>query len=117
MKFNNNLIVLDNIRYHPVDVITSKGKIIKINHPVYIFMKINNEYVYVTITHSPMVKNKEAIELSRNPNQTDGRKSYWVAEIKIDYKENFSRIRKNLNLEKQDRENIICFFEHWIKKR
>ena len=117
MKTNKNLIIVDQIRYHSVDVETKKGKVLKINHPAYIFMKINREYVFVTLTHSSIVKDKMVFKLNNNPNHLDLKKSYWVAEIKIDFKENFSRMHKNMNLDKQDIDEIINYFEQWMKKR
>lgn len=117
MKRNKGIIVVNQIRYHTVDVEKSRGRKIKINHPVYIFLKINNEYIYVTMTHSIKVKDKEIVELSKNPNYEDKKKSFWVCEIKIDDKENFGRIHKGWKLCKEDIEKIICYFENWMKKR
>lgn len=98
-------------RFHNVDVITSGNQIRKIRHPAYIFFEKGNIFIYVSITHSNNVNNYLVIKLNKNPNPQDKRDSYWVAEIKKDTKDRFSRRQEKWKIDQIDDESIREFYK------
>lgn len=85
----SNLRRRKEIRTHDVFVRTKKGRIINIEHPVYVFLEKGSLLIYVTITHSDKVKDRLVVKLRQNPNPKDKRNSYYVAEVKEDVKHSF----------------------------
>ena len=93
-------------RYYKVEVINEKGNKHSIWHPSYIFLEKGNTYIFVTITHSNKIENEIVIELKRNPNPKDNRKAYWVARIKCDTKDRFTRRRNGWSIDEGDDQMI-----------
>ena len=93
-------------RFHKVSVIDKRGKMISVRHPAYVFLEKGNVYIYVTITHSDRIKDVVLIELKKNPNPKDKRKSFWVATIKQDTKDTFGKRQKGWKLDPIDDEEI-----------
>ena len=92
-------------RYHAIKVQALEKKT-KIWHPTYVFLLIGNVYKYVTITHSKVVNGKVFIELRKNPNPKDKRKSYRSKDIFIDTKDNFGKPRKGWILDPDDEKEL-----------
>ena len=53
-----------------------RGRKVNAGHPVYVFDKKEDTFHYIGITHSPITQGVRNIELERNPNPNDERKSY-----------------------------------------
>ena len=98
-------------RYKSVEIIDNKKKTKRIRHPAYVFLEKGNVLIYVNITHSNSVKNLLVIELSKNPNPEDNRKSFWVAEIRKDTKDKFGRREDGWTMDDEDDLEIRNFFE------
>lgn len=92
-------------RYHSIEIILVKKKK-KIWHPTYVFLVIGNTYRYVVITHSPIINGKALIELRKNPNPKDKRKSYRSSEIESDTKDKFGKARAGWKMDPNDDEDI-----------
>ncbi len=45
-------------------------------HPEYIYKKVGNTFEFIGITHSPITRGIKNIELDKNPNPKDTKKSY-----------------------------------------
>ena len=88
-------------RYHCVEIMQIKKKK-KIWHPTYVFLLIGNTYRYVIITHSRIVNDEINIELKKNPNPKDNKKSYRSPDIKTDTKDKFGRPRKDWKMDPLD---------------
>lgn len=93
-------------RYHDIPVISKRGKKRMVAHPTYVYLKKENIYVYVPITHSPFVRHSKVIKLRKNPNPRDKRASYRVIGIKEDSKEMFSKVRKGWKIDPEDEADI-----------
>ena len=78
-------------RYHNIEIVNDNSAIKKIRHPSYIFLQKGNLYIYVSMTHSNLVKNEIVIKLRKNPNPEDNRESFWIVEIKADTKDKFGK--------------------------
>ena len=102
-------------RYHNVEKINRVGKKIKTMHPAYVFLKKGNLFIYVSITHSNNIKGQIVIQLRKNPNPKDNKKSYYVKEIRIDTKDRFGRIKENWLIDAQDDSDIREFFKETKK--
>ena len=98
-------------RYHSVELKNKKDKMIKINHPAYIFLKKGNVLIYVSITHSNKVEEKLLVKLHKNPNPLDKSDSFWVAEIKEDTKDRFGKIRTEWKIDEEDDYLIREFYK------
>ena len=88
-------------RYHNVYVIRTNGKPKKFRHPTYAFLLIGNTLLYVIITHSKIVNGEELIELRKNPNPNDKRKSYRSKTIQSDTKDKFGKVSSVMNIGSQ----------------
>ena len=86
-------------RYHRIQSLNKNGKAIGLRHPSYVFLEKGNIYIYVTITHSDKIDDIVLIELRKNPNPKDKRKSYWVAEIREDTKDTFGKREKGWEMD------------------
>ena len=75
------------------------GKITKVRHPAYIFLEKGNIWLYVTVTHSKSVDELIVVELRKNPDPNDKRKSYWVAEVKEDTKDSFVKRKTDWSID------------------
>ena len=93
-------------RFHNVEILGNNGTTIKIRHPAYVFLEKGNIYIYISITHSPEIKNKLVIKLRKNPNPEDKKDSYWVVDIKEDTKDTFSKRQKKWKMDDADDEDI-----------
>ena len=90
-------------RFHKTETIKNGKKKRKGWHPAYIFLEKGNIYIYVTITHSKKVDGLILVKMKQNPNPKDKRESYFVAKIRMDTKDNFSRRHEDwLMLEEDD---------------
>ena len=108
---NNKLRKKKEIRLHDVCLITIDNKKIYIKHPAYIFLENDNVYIYVTITHSRNVKGFLTIKLRKNPNPKDKKESYWVAEIRQDTKNAFTKVKSDWSVDELDDKDIRGFFD------
>lgn len=93
-------------RYYNSLVINRRGQKVKFRHPAYIFLEKGNLFIFVTITHSKTVPNKIVVELRKNPNPSDKRIAYYVAEILQDTKDRFRRKLDNWDIDLLDDEAI-----------
>lgn len=93
-------------RYYNSLVINRRGQKVKFRHPAYIFLEKGNLFIFVTITHSKAVPNKIVVELRKNPNPSDKRIAYYVADIKEDTKDKFRKRLLNWKIDKFDDEEI-----------
>ena len=107
---HSNLKRKNEIRFHKVQFYTNNGKKKKIFHPAFIFFEKGNLYVYVTITHSSKIQNRIVLKLMKNPNPHDERDSFWIAEIREDTKERFTRRQNGWKVSSIDIEKIIEFY-------
>ena len=89
-------------RYHNVYVFKKNGKIKKLRHPTYAFLKIGNTFLYVVITHSKIVNGIKTIELRLNPNPNDNRKAYRSKTIEKDTKDRFGKPNKKWRMDPHD---------------
>lgn len=80
-------------------------------HPAYVFLENDNIFIYVTLTHSDDVEGVTLIKLRKNPNPKDKRDSYYVAEIKEDKRNEFSKIKKGWELDESDDRDIRKMFK------
>ena len=96
-------------RYHNINII-KEGKIVKIRHPAYIFLKRGNLYIYVSLTHSDNVEGCLVIRLQKNPNPSDNRPSFYVVDIRTDTKDRFGRRENNWEMDLLDDEEIRKWF-------
>lgn len=96
-------------RFHKTRIENSKKKIIR--HPAYIFMEKGNVYIFVTLTHSNKVGDYLVIKLRQNPDPTDSRDSYYVAEIQTDTKDAFSKNKANWKMNELDDQDIRKLFD------
>ena len=78
----------------------------KIRHPAYIIVQKGNVYIYVTLTHSSSLEDKIVIELRKNPNPSDSKKSYYIAEIKEDLLDKFGKKLANWYADELDDKDI-----------
>ena len=101
-------------RYYNSLVINRRGQKVKFRHPAYIFLEKGNLFIFVTITHSKTVPNKIVVELRKNPNPSDKRIAYYVADIKEDTKDRFRRRREGWSMDPEDDNAIRDLF---MKKR
>ena len=53
-----------------------RGRKVNAGHPVYVYDKKEGKYMYIGLTHSAITQGVRNIELERNPNPNDERKSY-----------------------------------------
>ena len=86
-------------RYRSIKVIDKSGRHLNIRHPAYIIIERGNIYVHVIITHSATLNNKKLIELRKNPNPLDSRKSYRQNEL---FEATIDKFSKRLNGWKMD---------------
>ena len=93
-------------RFKDIVTKTKSGKSKIIKHPAYIFLESGELFIYVTLTHSKEIKNVVLIELRKNPNPNDNKKSYYVAETKEDYKINFGNRILNWKMTAEDDKEI-----------
>ena len=93
-------------RYHTIIVVMENGKIKKIRHPTFVFIEKGNIYIYVPITHSSKVMNLITVELRKNPNPKDSRKSYRIKEFRSDTKDRFGRKQKDWSINCEDEKDI-----------
>ena len=93
------------IRFKKV-IINKDKKMLKIRHPSYIIVERGNIYVYVSITHSKNVDGKIIVKLRRNPNPSDKRDAYYVAEIREDTKDQFGRRLLDWDIDENDDKDI-----------
>lgn len=100
------LIRKHEFRYYNSLVINRRGQKVKFRHPAYIFLEKGNLFIFVTITHSKTVPNKIVVELRKNPNPSDKRIAYYVADIKEDTKDKFRKRLLNWKIDKFDDEEI-----------
>ena len=98
MKHKKQLKKKSEIRLHNVELKNRNNQLINIMHPAYIFLENNQVFIYVTLTHSDKVRELLTIRLKRNPNPNDRKDAYWVAEIRSDKKENFTKIKKKMEI-------------------
>ena len=99
-------------RFHKVIVLTNNGKQIKIAHPGYIFIEKGNLYIYVSLTHSNIIEGFKVLKLRKNPNPKDSGDSYYIAEIKEDTKDRFSRRLNDWRIDPEDDLDIQKLFEN-----
>ena len=112
MKKQKKTIRKNEIRLHNVKVKNKKSKEINILHPAYIFLEENGEvFIYVTLTHSSDIDSLLTIKLRKNPNPNDDKYSYWVAEIRKDLKNSFTKMKNNWKIHELDEEAIRLFYE------
>ena len=97
-------------RFKNVEILEGDGTI-TIRHPAYIIVQEGNVYIYVTLTHSSNVDDKLVIELRQNPNPKDSEKSYYIAEIKKDIKDQFGHKLKEWKIDKLDDADIRRLYE------
>ena len=98
-------------RTHKVEIITKKGRIKKIDHPVYVFLEKGNIYIYVSITHSSKVEDYIVVKLGRNPNPHDPSNAYVVLDVRCDTKSSFGGIRRGWSINEIDEKMIRNLFE------
>ena len=103
-------------RFHRIVIITGDNKKIKIWHPAYVFLEKGNIFIYVTLTHSNKIYNLALIKLTQNPNPHDNRQSFFVAEIRMDTKEKFTKRQMGWKMNDLDDKTIRELFET-IKNR
>ena len=103
-------------RFHKTEVLTKHGKIYYKVHPAYVFLEKGNNYIYVSITHSPYVKNRIVIKLRKNPNPIDSRDSYRVVEIREDKKDRFGRKQSGWRMNDEDDLDIRIEYDNSKKK-
>lgn len=60
-----------------------RGRKVNAGHPVYVFEKKDDKFHYIGITHSPVTQGVRNVELERNPNPRDNRKSYIRTKTEI----------------------------------
>lgn len=96
---------------------TEGGKIKKGKHPKLIVDETSADYGFMGLTESPKRGHHKNIELSKNPQKGNTRKSYIRTELRYDNKNNFSEILKSYNLSMQDKEAILKFIERRKKKK
>ena len=101
-------------RYHDV-IVMRNGKKYRLRHPVYIFLKKGNLYIYVTMTHSNKVDGFIVIRLRQNPNPKDKTPSYYVADIRTDKKDKFGRREDYWIIDPQDDTDIRKLFDETKK--
>ena len=104
-------------RYHPVLALNKRGKLIKFDHPAYVFLQKGNVYVYAGITHSKKVPNKTVVKFRKNPNPKDRRDAYFVAEAKEDTTDRFGRKHDDWIIDPLDDEDIRNLYKTSNKKR
>ena len=100
-------------RYKDVETTTKNGKTKIIKHPAYIFLEKGKIFIYVTLTHSKKINDVVLIELRENPNPNDNKSSYYVAEVKEDYKNKFGSRILNWKMTYEDDKEIRAL----IKKK
>ena len=111
MKKKNRHSVLRRLkefRFHKVKD-KSKKKWLK-RHPTYIFLQQGNVYFYVALTHASTIDGYLLIKLRENPNPSDSRESYYIAEIKYDTKDNFSANKADWKINELDDVEIRKLF-------
>ena len=92
-------------RFKNIEV-KNNDEVIKIRHPAYIIIQRGNVYIYVTLTHSSSLEDKLVIELRKNPNPSDSKKSYYIAEIKEDLLNKFGKKLENWHADELDDKDI-----------
>lgn len=98
-------------RFHRIVIITDNNKKIKIWHPAYVFLEKGNIFIYVTLTHSDKINDLVLIKLTQNPNPHDKRQSYFVAEIRMDTKDKFTKRQMGWKMNDLDDKTIRELFE------
>ena len=114
MKKKNKHAILKRkkeFRYKDIQVKGNEIKGIKIRHPAYIFLEKGNTYTYVTITHSGKIAGLTLIQLKKNPSPNDSSSAYYVAEIKVDTKDKFSRRLEGWKIDDEDDKEIRNLYE------
>lgn len=101
-------------RFIPTPYINSRGQIIELKHPAYIFLQKGRICVYVTITHSKKIRGLLLIKLKKNPNPQDKQEAFWVAKIKRGNIKHFGRRKNKWLIDDNDDLKIRDFFD---KKR
>ena len=83
----------------------------KEKHPQLIVDANKTSFKSMNITHSSKHGKHNNIELKKNPNPNDERKSYLRKDIIEDFKFNFSREFKNYELSDEDVDELIIFLK------
>ena len=65
----------------------------------------------MTLTHSSGRRKSKNIELKKNPNPNDEKKSYVSKQIIEDFKFNYSKAFQNYQLSDEDIDELIRFLE------
>lgn len=89
-----------------MDVFKKKKTGFSKNHPTYIYKKVNDNYVYIGITHSPITNNTKNIKLSKNPDPTDNKVAYYIPEAKSDKVSSFGKKYSNWKMPEKDKKEI-----------
>lgn len=83
-----------------------RGKSANDGHPTYIYAKEGDEFKYIGITHSRIVKGIENIELEKNPNPEDTRPSYIRPNTEKDKQTKFGRKLPNWHFSNDDKGKV-----------
>lgn len=108
---NKSLIRKREIRFHPTETKTRKGKKIISDHPTFIFLQNGDIFIYVQITHSKNIRGKILIKMRKNPNPKDIRDSYYIEEILEDKLVNFGKKHADWIVDEQDESDIRKLYD------
>ena len=75
-------------------------------HPVHIFARAGNDYVFFVITHSEQTRGVKNIKLHKNPDPRDKDKSYFNPKPRRQRVSSFGNVKTNFVLSKIDDEKM-----------
>ena len=82
-----------------------KQDLVKIIQRIFI-KKINDDYIFVGITHSDVTNNTKNIQLSKNPDPTDNKPAYYIPEASSDKVSSFGKKYSNWKMPEKDKKEI-----------
>ena len=82
-----------------------KQDLVKIIQRIFI-KKINDDYIFVGVTHSDVTNNTKNIQLSKNPDSTDNKPAYYIPEASSDKVSSFGKKYSNWKMPEKDKKEI-----------
>lgn len=85
-------------------------------HPAYIYAKVGGKLKYLGITHGEISKGVKNIELIKNPDPTDAKKSYIRPKAGEAKQKHIGKEHKNWKFSKEDRPTVASLIRQNKKK-
>lgn len=78
----------------------------KSGHPAYIYEKVDDEFVFIGITHSEITNDTKNIRLEQNPDPNDKRTAYAKPVSESDKQNRFGKRKKDWKIGNKDRQKV-----------